>query len=192
MIAVDIERSHLEACRNTQRITPVQADIAALPFRDDAFSVCVSVDTFEHLPESIRDDAVSEIGRVTDASGTIVVTFPSGEAAVDVERDVSARYRALTGNSIKWLEEHEDVGLPDPDLIEGAFAEVAEGRRIECVANVPLWLWRWMWLVMICNWPGRGNGLAQALLRAMTPLLTRLRGGECYRTMIWVEPKEDA
>ncbi|MFP6584362.1 MAG: methyltransferase domain-containing protein [Candidatus Hydrogenedentota bacterium] len=189
---MDIERSHLEACRNTQRITPVQADIAALPFRDDAFSVCVSVDTFEHLPESIRDDAVSEIGRVTDASGTIVVTFPSGEAAVDVERDVSARYRALTGNSIKWLEEHEDVGLPDPDLIEGAFAEVAEGRRIECVANVPLWLWRWMWLVMICNWPGRGNGLAQALLRAMTPLLTRLRGGECYRTMIWVEPKEDA
>lgn len=191
VIAVDIEREHLEACRDTQRITPVQADIAALPFRDDAFLVCVSVDTFEHLPESIRDGAVGEIARVTDATGTMVVTFPSSQASVEMERAVRERYRSLTGNTIKWLEEHEDVGLPDPELITESFRNSTTSHAIEEVPNAPLWVWRWMWLVMMCGWPGRGNGFAQVALRIVTPSLTRLRSGRCYRTMIWVEPKGD-
>lgn len=190
VIAVDIEREHLQACRDTQRITPVVADIAALPFPNDAFSVCVSVDTFEHIPESIRDTAIAEIVRVTANDGTMLVTFPAGEAAVEAEREIRERYRQLTSNTIKWLEEHEDVGLPDPGTIEATFATSAPSHRIQRESNVPLWLWRWMWLVLMCNWPGRGNDLAQAVLRWLTPLLAKLRSARAYRTMVWVEPKE--
>ena len=191
VIAVDIEREHLEACRDTQRISPVIADIAALPFRNAAFTVSVSVDTFEHIPESIRYAAIAEIARVTRDDGTMLVTFPSGEAAVEVEREVRERYRALTGNTIKWLEEHDDVGLPDPDKIEAAFVQSAPTHDVERIANAPLRVWKWMWLVLMCNWPGRGNGVAQALLRIITPWLGTLKGEPAYRTMIWVEPKED-
>lgn len=191
VIAVDIAREHLLACRNTQRITPVVADIAALPFPDAAFTVCVSVDTFEHIPESIRDAAVAEIVRVTKGGGTMLVTFPSGEAAVVAEREVRERYRALTGNTIKWLEEHEDVGLPDPAKIEAAFLRSAPSHRIDRVPNAPLSVWKWMWLVLMCNWPGRGNSAAQAFLRIITPWLATRSGEPAYRTMIWVEPKEE-
>ena len=191
VIAVDIERDHLHACRDTQRIMPIVADIAALPFPDDTFSVCISVDTFEHIPESIRDAAIAEIVRVTASTGTMLVTFPSGEAAVEAEREVRERYRALTGGTIKWLEEHEDVGLPDPEKIEAAFWQSAPAHRVDRVANAPLRVWKWVWLVLMCNWPGRGNDFAQVFLRVITPWLATLKGEPAYRTMIWVEPKED-
>ena len=191
VIAVDIERAHLMACRDTQRIAPVIADIAALPFRDGTFSVCVSVDTFEHIPESKRNVAIAEMIRVTDASATITVTFPSGAASVEAERAVRKRYHALTGNTIKWLEEHEDVGLPDPEKMQARFRDCAgETHAVSAEGNAPLRIWTWMWLVMMCNWPGRGNAVFQVLLRLLTPLLSRVRAAKNYRTMIWVEPKK--
>jgi len=190
VIAVDIERDHLKACRDTQQISPVVADIAALPFRDDTFAVCVSVDTFEHIPESMRDAAVQEMARVSDGEASMVVTFPSGAAAVAAERVVREWYRALTGNTIKWLEEHEEVGLPDADMMMARFRGAVDvTHTVSTEGNVPLWIWKWMWLVMMCNWPGRGNSFFQAALRLLTPVLGRIRFGKCYRTMIWVEPK---
>ena len=105
--------------------------------------------------------------------------------------EVRERYRALTGETIKWLEEHEDVGLPDPVKMRGRFLNSVDGSHTVTIeGNVPLWIWKWMWMVMMCNWPGRGNGLAQAVLKVLVPLLCRVRGGVCYRTMIWVEPRE--
>lgn len=191
VIAVDIARAHLTACRDTQRITPVVADIAALPFRDGTFALCVSVDTFEHIPESARDTAIAEMTRVSDAAATLVVTFPSGEDSVEAEREVRERYRALTGNTIKWLEEHDDVGLPNPDKMQARFRECAgDTHDISAEGNAPLRIWRWMWYVMMCNWPGRGNAVFQMILRILTPLLSRMRFGKTYRTMIWVEPKK--
>jgi len=191
VIAVDIEREHLTACRDTQRIVPVVADIAALPFRDDAFAVCVSVDTFEHIPKACRDAAVQEMARVSDADAALIVTFPSGQASVAAEKLVRERYYSLTGNTIKWLEEHDEVGLPDADTMASRFRKILDvTHTVTTEGNVPLWIWKWMWLVMMCNWPGRGNALFQALLRLLTPVLGRIRLGKCYRTIIWVEPKK--
>jgi Methyltransferase domain len=190
VIAVDIEHEHLKACRDTQQISPVVADITALPFRDDTFSVCVSVDTFEHIPESMRDAAVGEMARVSDTEVTVVVTFPSGQASVAAERAVRDRYHALTGNTIKWLEEHDEVGLPCADRMKARFSNLlGTTHTVATEGNVPLWIWKWMWLVMMCNWPGRGNAFFQVMLRLMTPVLGRIKLGKCYRTMIWVEPE---
>lgn len=188
--AVDIALEHLRAARGVQPVTPVLADMTALPFADDTFGLCVCMDTFEHLPRERRAPAVAELARVLRRDGTAVIGFPAGVEAERAEAVVRAAYRRYTGRALGWLEEHVAVGLPDAAELARRFEEAAGStHHVACCGNVPLWVWRRMWLVLMCGWPGRGNAAFQALLRLITPLLCRLGGNRCYRTLIWLEPK---
>jgi len=188
-MAVDTEIDHLHAARATQDVLPAQADLSALPFAAGSVDICVCVDTLEHVPPEARAQAAGEIMRVLRDSGVAVVTFPAGEAAARAEQTIQEACRRYTGRSLVWLEEHAARGLPDPDSVIADFrAAAGPTYRITCSKNASLWLWRCMWRVLICGWPGRGNALFQALLRAITPLLCRIHLGACYRTVIWLEP----
>lgn len=192
VVAVDTSVEHLKAARTGLDTIAVVGDIRALPFRDGSFDVCVCVDTFEHLPENARDGAAGEMARVLHDSGTALVAFPSGAASTRAEASIIEAYRRFTGNTLHWLDEHAALGLPEPERIIRRFEVLMNGtHRVWQTKNATLWLWRWMWLVLMCGWPGRGNSLFQALLRAMTPVLCRIHVGQCYRFMIWVEPKKN-
>jgi len=189
-IAVDISIEHLEAARKAQNVIPAVADLAALPFPDAGFDVCICVDTFEHLPPELRETAAREIVRVLRRDGTAVISFPSGQAAAEAEARVRAAYRRATGRTIPWLEEHARYGLPDADALFDCFHDLAgETHRVTRAGNASLASWEWMWQVLMCNWPGRGNALFQVVLRWLTPVLSRRHAEPCYRTMIWIEPK---
>ncbi|GMV99586.1 MAG: hypothetical protein AMXMBFR84_07250 [Candidatus Hydrogenedentota bacterium] len=190
VIAVDVAVDHLKAARGAQRVVPVAADIAHLPFADGAFDLCVCVDTFEHLPDTARAAATVSILRVLHGDGAAVVAFPSGEHARRAEETVREAHRRFTGGSIRWLEEHRTMGLPDAKAIARQFEGAAgDARRISMESNVPVRLWTWMWLVLMGNWPGRGNAVAQAALRLITPVLCAMRWGTAYRCVIWILPK---
>lgn len=189
-IAADREPGHVRAARETQPIMPVAASIDALPFASGAMDVCVCVDTFEHLPETLRGRAVEEILRVLKPSGEAVVAFPSGDAAAEAERRIREAHAAYAGETLSWFEEHLDMGLPDASTVAGMFEQAAGGRRaVERRKNGSLAVWRAMWHVLLCGWPGRGNAVFQVLLRFFTPLLTRIHLGACYRAVIWVKPE---
>lgn len=190
-VAVDIALDHLRAARRAQPVRPVVADAAALPFPDRCFDIVVCVDTFEHLPEEARPRVAGEILRVAQERGSAVVTFPAGGAAARAEAAIREYYRHYTnGGTLRWLEEHAAMGLPDPATVEAEFRAATSGsREIIRDSNAPVWLWVWMWRVLMCGWPGRGNVVFQVALRWLTPVLCRVRFGPGYRTVIWIEPK---
>ncbi len=190
VVCADLSVAHLREVRALPDTRPVAADITALPFRDSTFDTVISMDTFEHIPAASRGRAVAELMRVTRQGGAAVVAFPAGEAAFRAERRVRTAYARLTGGSIRWLDEHAAMGLPDADATRACFAEQAGAcREVRLTGNAWLPAWTWMWRVLMCNWPGRGNALFQLLLRASVPLLTRLHFGRCYRAIVWIFPK---
>ncbi len=189
VIAVDIARDHLVASRATQKITPVVADMAALPFRDGAFGGCVCMDSLEHIDERTRSRAIREACRVLADSGVAVIGFPAGQAAARAEEAIRLAYGRYCGQRLRWLEEHVEHGLPDTARVR-LEVESAAGRAhgVSVGKNVNVWVWRAMWRILMCGWPGRGNVLFQVLLRLATPLVCRAHVGTCYRTFVWVEP----
>ncbi|MCP4643295.1 MAG: class I SAM-dependent methyltransferase [bacterium] len=192
VIVVDLSLDHVRAARRNQGVTGLVADAAALPFRDEAFDACVSMDTFEHLPPDVRGAAARELVRVLKEKGNAAVGFPCGAAAGQAEADVREAYQAYTGRTLHWLEEHAAQGLPDADAVaEALVAEASGNRRVSVRKNGTLTVWRVMWRIMMCGWPGAGNAVFQALLRMATPLLCRLHVGVCYRAVVWVEPVEE-
>ena len=191
VIAADASLEHLKAARTSQDVIPVVCDMAALPFGNRCFSVCVCVDTFEHASGATRDLAAAEIVRVIRRDGAAVISVPAGAGALRAEAAIREAYRRYTGSTIKWLEEHLAQGLPDPAALAGRFTELTQdSHRVVQTKNGSLWVWRWMWRVLMCGWPGRGNAIFQAVLRGITPVLCRIHIGPCYRTVIWVEPKD--
>lgn len=188
VVAVDLSPAHLAAARQGQDVLAVAADIAALPFADGAFGAVACIDTMEHLPPSVRPLAAAELLRVLARDGVAVVAFPSGAAAAQAEHRVQTAYRALTGRTIPWLEQHAEHGLPNAGALAEVFRHHAQGTRVVTLGgNASLWLWEWMWRVLMCNWPGRGNAMFQVLLRWLTPLLSRCHKRPCYRAVIWID-----
>ncbi len=102
----------------------VHGSIITLPFSDQRFDIAASVDVMEHLPAELRKAAVTELVRV--ASRSVVITFPSGQAA----RDADEKYfRELTkaGEAIPdWLSEHLASPYPSPDEIADIVKNAAE------------------------------------------------------------------
>ncbi len=189
VIAVDYEWDHLQAAREGGAAHAVRADIAHLPFADDAADVIVCADTFEHLPPDMRSIAAQEIGRVLSPRGAAAITFPSGDAAADAEAQVQAEYETHTGRRLGWWDEHAEHGLPDPAQLQDHFGatHITHVIAINAIAT-----WQWAWRVLLCDWPGRGNALAQVALYWLTPWLATKHEGPCYRAAIFLEPRHDA
>jgi len=77
VVAVDYSRESLGILRSKglRNVIPVQADLAALPFKEAAFESCVCANTLQHFrPDGAQVRAVSELKRVTGQSGTLIVS----------------------------------------------------------------------------------------------------------------------
>jgi len=190
IVAVDVSADHLRAARKTQGVSVVVADAGALPFADATFASSVCMDTLEHIPMTNREQVCDELVRTVRESGFSVVAFPSGAAAERAEAVIRVAHARYTGGSIPWLDEHEEEGLPDPQRLRAHLSNSVDGDRVvRCTQNANVYVWRAMWRVLACGWPGRGNAFFQAALRFLTPVLSRIHIGPCYRSMIWVVPR---
>ena len=81
VVAVDFSFESLRRCRaklkraGIANVDLIQADVCALPFFDESFSQTVSCQVLEHLPTPEgRDQMISELARVTEAGGGVVVS----------------------------------------------------------------------------------------------------------------------
>ena len=191
VIAIDLAVDHLHEARENQPVKGVAGYITQLPFPDNSFDACVCMDTFEHIPQDLREYAALEILRVLKGSGTAVIAFPSGEESAKAEAEIRRAYNDYSGGGhIRWLDEHVAHTLPDAGAISAYFRQGGQDCfHVFTQGNTNLRLWIWMWRVLMCGWPGHGNGIAQAVLRLCTPILSKCHTGTCYRAMIWIDAK---
>lgn len=103
----------------------VHGSILELPFVDRQFPVAASVDVLEHLPADLRPRAVAELVRA--ASRAVIITFPSGKAARQVDEQYYQRLEAAGDDIPDWLAEH----LADeyPEVAEISQYVQTEARR---------------------------------------------------------------
>jgi ubiquinone/menaquinone biosynthesis C-methylase UbiE len=81
IVGVDSSAGMLKACRDKLRllrrkeISLVQGDGLSLPFADQSFDSCVSINVFSHLEDHKK--VFSEVSRVLKDEGFFVVNFPN-------------------------------------------------------------------------------------------------------------------
>lgn len=121
----------------------VQGDATALPFDDGSFDYVTSVDTFEHIAPQVREKYLSELRRVAGKGVLLAGPFQSG-GVQEAEELVSGFFRSLYGGNHKWLEEHEEYGLPQLDETRTFYEKL--GNSVTVLPNGYLL----NWLIMIC------------------------------------------
>lgn len=169
----------------------VHGSINSLPFAERSFSLAASVDVLEHLPESIRGDAVKQLVKIAD--NVVLIAFPSGSAgrAMDV-----AFNKELTdaGQPIPdWLEEHLENEYPTTDRvvaeIENEAAKTNRKVRMTVSYSENLTVGKYLrWIAVRSKYLYIIGNLAAGFL---LPVLPKARKDNAYRSIILAEFEND-
>jgi SAM-dependent methyltransferase len=106
-----------------------QGSITALPFADRSFPLVSCIDVLEHLSPQDRERGINEMVRV--ASNAIVVAYPQGQLAADIDEEFR-RDCELHGTPFpSWIIEHQRQPYPVTATIVEQFntAVAATGRK---------------------------------------------------------------
>jgi hypothetical protein len=106
----------------------LKASATALPLKSNRFAWVLSSDMLEHLESGSRNEAVSELLRVT--KGSLLLACPCGSAARRVDGLLGRLYRYFGIPTPDWLKEHLELTLPNPDAIRQAL-ETADAKARE-------------------------------------------------------------
>ncbi len=117
----------------------IRGDGTAMPFRDRAFDVVMSVDVLEHIAPERRETFLNELKRVSKRYVFIAAPFRS-DAVVEAERVLYDVIKAASGEEHAFLKEHLEHGLPE----ESGVRETLEGDRWETLSIPNGALKRWL------------------------------------------------
>jgi len=93
-----------------------RCDAAELPYADGSFDVVVGCDFLEHVEAARRDGMIEELKRV--ARRAVIVIGPMKSDDVSEADALFGRfYTARFGREHRYLAEHKECGLPDPERI---------------------------------------------------------------------------
>jgi SAM-dependent methyltransferase len=161
--------------------------VTAIPMPDASFDAVLCLDMLEHIDPADRPRAIEELTRVLAPGGRLLVTFPSGAAAEQLDRWLAAAYAARHGNPHPWAAEHLDLGLPDA----AAVAAVARATGAAVFVQPNVWAPAWRFLHGTYT-IGRGLPFTWPLFhRPLVTLayhvLARLNRAPAYRAIIVVD-----
>jgi len=122
----------------------LRADGAALPFRDGAFDVVVSLDSLEHVPAGRREDYVSELLRCSADYVLLVAPFAQDETVL-ADGLLAAFARVFDQEESPQLVEHQVYGLPK---LEQWLAFV-RARGAECISFSSGFVYNWLPMMLV-------------------------------------------
>lgn len=166
----------------------VPAPATELPFPTAAFDVVLCLEMLEHLPRDERHAAVAEMMRVLRPGGRLVLTFPVGPTAEQLDCWLNDCYRRKRGRDHPWVIEHIERGLPSErdvqSLVEGEFVGATVTVRKQGWA--PIWKFQHALFSIEVGYPWtRAIGIHSCAGARLFFLLTRrLNLGSCYRVLI--------
>jgi hypothetical protein len=112
-------------------LEPAHGNILDIPFADRSFDIVLCVDVLEHLSESSRSQAISELIRC--ARSKVIISCPCGSSAEEGERHLADLFRRSGVGVQGWLAEHITNGLPSVGSI---FKELVKtGLKFEITGN---------------------------------------------------------
>lgn len=139
-----VTATDIDVKKNTDtKVKMVQASAEDLPFKSDSFDAVVSVDMMEHLPDEIREGAVSEMIRV--ARDRVYIAFPRGKMSYEVDKFLSKYYYSTHKKELEFLNEHIRNGLPETrqidDFINDSAKKMDKSVKFTKKGNTNLLLW---------------------------------------------------
>jgi len=101
---------------NSPRGRFIRGDGTALPFRDEAFDIVISVDVLEHIAPHLRKAFIEELKRVAKNYVFIAAPFRT-EAVEEAERILYDVIKSASGEEHAFLKEHIEYGLPERQTV---------------------------------------------------------------------------
>ena len=173
--------------RGRRNLVETPGSVTAIPLPDGSFDAVLCVEMLEHIPAEDRPRAIEELVRVLAPGGRLILTFPSGAAARELDRWLADAYAARHGKPHPWATEHLALGAPDADEI-AALAR-ATGADVDIQSNAWGPGWRFMHDLYTV---GRGQPFTRPLFHrpfvsVVYHVLARLNGAPSYRAVVVVD-----
>lgn len=134
---IDVRKDVFKGLR---RVHCVIGDGCKLPFRDKAFDIVVSVDTVEHIPESVRHDFYKGLKRV--CKKRIIMAFPmqSSDGVFQGKKyDITFQYFYERNHGVKEPNTAQHIAAGHPTMEE--IKRVLPNSTIHGYKNCDVWLY---------------------------------------------------
>jgi ubiquinone/menaquinone biosynthesis C-methylase UbiE len=82
VVGLDLSHAMLGIAASGSGLAPVQADVCALPARDEAFALAVAYYSLQHVPRDRLREVLDELHRVLRPRGVLLVATHLGEGEV--------------------------------------------------------------------------------------------------------------
>jgi len=169
----------------------IHGSIIDLPFEDGSIDVTAAVDVLEHLPDDLRSAAVQQLVRV--AKRAVVLSFPSGDTARQIDEDFSRALGSRVKANPEWLDEHLASDYPDVEQVIGQIeaASKAGDRAVKTTVfySEPVGFSRFVrWAAARSPYFFIIGGLIGGILIPLIPKATRKNA---YRAIILADFDED-
>lgn len=117
----------------------VVGDATALPFPDEAFDFCMTLDALEHLPAHLRLRMIDECLRVAKR-GLVLIAPTASREAFAAERVLFEFIRLVLRAEHPSLLEHLQNGLPDVGMIEAQLQQLGYPYLVRPSGYIHRWL----------------------------------------------------
>ena len=169
----------------------IHASIISLPFAERSFSVAASVDVLEHLPESIRADAVNQLVKIADK--VILVAFPTGTTSRKMDEAFNQKLIDAGQPIPDWLAEHLENQYPDTNSVIAAIQSEAEkqGRKVRTTVFYSENLSVAQFLRRLSIWSKYLYLIGNLKAGILLPILPKAKKDKAYRAIILAEFEDD-
>ena len=139
LLSVRMEGGNKRADFPRKGCTAIAEGFSAHASTGATYDCVVAIDTFEHIPQSNRDEFLGAL--LALSTDVIVIGFPSCDTphAKAVDEAVDQGFITHFGHSYPWLQEHRDFGLPSCASARALFESHGWQTRVLNHGN-PEWL----------------------------------------------------